>query len=345
MATRIPATVITGFLGAGKTSLIRHLLQESGGRRLALIINEFGDLGVDREILVGCGVRGCEDADIVELANGCLCCTVADDFLPTIQALLGRPTPPDHILIETSGLALPKPLVKAFGWPDVRTRVTVDGVVAVVDCEAVAAGRFAEKPDAVARERAVDLALAHDNPLEELFEEQLQCADIVLLNKTDRVPAAHLATVLAQITPVLRPGVKTLHTAHSVVDPRVVLGLAAAAEDDLNSRLSHHEAEGDDHDHDDFTSFVVALPAIADPGRLEARVQEAIARHDILRVKGFVAVDGKPMRHVIQAVGGRLERYYDRPWRADEARRSALVVIGKQGLDRTVVVQTLGGTL
>ena len=153
MLTKIPATVVTGFLGAGKTSLIRHLVGRAGGRRLAFIINEFGDLGIDREILLGCGLEGCVDEDVVELSNGCICCTVADDFLPTMRLLLDRPVPPEHIVIETSGLALPKPLLKAFAWPEVRTRATVDGVVAVIDAEAALAGLFAPDPGAVAAAR------------------------------------------------------------------------------------------------------------------------------------------------------------------------------------------------
>ena len=109
---KIPATVITGFLGAGKTTVIRHMLENSGGKRIALLINEFGDLGIDRELVTGCGIEGCQDENVMELANGCICCTVADDFLPTMETLLDRRAPPEHIVIETSGLALPKPLVK-----------------------------------------------------------------------------------------------------------------------------------------------------------------------------------------------------------------------------------------
>src|SRR5436305_5974672 len=190
---RVPATVITGFLGAGKTSLVRHLLAHVEGRRLAIIVNEFGELGIDRELLLGCGDEACRDEDIVELANGCLCCTVADDFLPTLTRLLPRPEPPDHIVVETSGLALPKPLVQAFAWPEIRTRMTVDGVVTVVDAAAAAEGRFAADPEAVTRQRAADPAIDHDNPLEDVFTDQLDCADLVILNKTDLVDRARLA--------------------------------------------------------------------------------------------------------------------------------------------------------
>ena len=340
---KIPATVITGFLGAGKTSLIRHLLATANGRRIALIINEFGELGIDREILAGCGVAGCADGDIVELANGCICCTVADDFLPTIEALLARDPPPEHIVIETSGLALPKPLIKAFNWPEVRTRVTVDGVIAVIDAAAVAAGTFAPDPEAVAAQRAADPALDHESPLEEVFEDQLLCADMVVLNKSDLVDHAEMARVRAEVGARLARAVKVVPTAHAAIDARVLLGLHAAAEDDLAARPSHHDGLAGDHDHDDFESFTVALGAIADPEALHRRLLAAIEAHAILRVKGFLDVPGKELRHVVQAVGARIERYYDRPWRAGEARLSRLVVIGEKGLDRAAVVASLGG--
>jgi cobalamin biosynthesis protein CobW len=340
---RIPATIITGFLGAGKTSLIRHLLANADGRRLALIINEFGDLGVDRELVTACGDAACPAEDVVELTNGCICCTVADDFLPTIEMLLGRAQPPDHIIIETSGLALPKPLVKAFNWPEVRARVTVDGVVAVIDAEAVAAGRFAADPAAVQAQREADPGLDHENPLEEVFEEQIQCADLVIVNKADRVSDEVLDGVMTGVGALLRPAVKMLPAAQGAVDPRVFLGLKAAAEDDLDSRPSHHELEGVEHDHDDFAGFVVDLPAVADIEGLERRILDAVAAHDILRIKGFIDVPDKPLRLAVQGVGPRLQHYYDRPWKAGEPRRSALVVIGQKGIDRAAITAMLQG--
>jgi cobalamin biosynthesis protein CobW len=335
MKRKIPATVITGFLGAGKTTLVRHLIANNQGRRIALIVNEFGDVGVDGGLLAACGAAGCREDDIIELANGCLCCTVADEFLPTMQALLDRPLPPDHIIIETSGLALPKPLVKAFHWPEIRSRVTVDGVVTVVDSAAVAAGRFADDPQAMAQPD-------HDNPLEEVFEDQLGSADLVLLNKADLLDADGLAQVHAEVSGRLRAGVKLVPTRQGVIEPVVVLGLSAAAEDDLDSRRSHHDG-ADGHDHDDFESFAVALPTVTDPAALEARLIAAIAGHDILRLKGFLAVEGKDARHVVQAVGTRLERYYDRPWHPGEDRLGRLVVIGQKGLDRPAIEAMVRG--
>ena len=337
MAARIPATVITGFLGAGKTSLIRHLIEHNQGRRLAFLINEFGDLGIDRELLLGCGIEGCGEDDVVELANGCLCCTVADDFLPAIEAILDRPRPPDHILIETSGLALPKPLVRAFNWPEVRARVTVDGVIAVVDAAAVAAGRFADDPAAVQAQRAADPSLDHDNPLEEVFADQLMCADMVVLNKTDLLGEPALAGVEAILAPDLRAGVHPVRSAHARVDAAALLGIAAAAEDDLGTRPSHHDAGDGEHDHDDFESFTVTLGAVADADALEARLKEVVQDHDILRIKGFLDRPGRARRAVLQGVGPRFQRYYDRDWHAGETRRSELVLIGLKGLDRAAI--------
>ena len=338
--SKVPTTVITGFLGAGKTTLIRHLLQNAKGRRLARIINEFGDVGVDGELVKGCNDDACPEDDIVELANGCICCTVADDFLPTMQKLLDRPNPPEHIIIETSGLALPKPLVKAFQWPDIRTRATVDGVVTLIDADAVAAGRFATDEVALAAARAADPNLDHDSPLEELFEEQLGCADMVILNKTDLVDAETLAKVEAQVDAETRPGVRIVRATQGAVDIAALLGITAAAEDDLDSRKSHID-DGEEHDHDDFDSFVVGGGDVTDLDALLAKLGEVIAAHDVLRIKGMAAIAGKPSRLVIQAVGPRVQHFFDRAWHADETRRTGLVVIGQKGLDQAAIEAAL----
>jgi len=333
---RIPATVITGFLGAGKTSMIRHLLQTANGKRLALIINEFGDIGVDGNILKACGADNCAEEDIVELANGCICCTVADDFVPTIEALLDRPDRIDHIIIETSGLALPKPLLKAFNWPAIRTRITVDGVVAVVDGPAYAAGLFADDQAAVEAQRQADDALDHDSPLAELFADQLACADLVVINKSDLLPADDAPRVAQELQAALRPSIKIIPARHGAIGADTLLGLGAAAEDDIDNRPSHHDGE-DDHEHDDFESFVVAFDAIAEPDALIVKLRAAAAAHDVLRMKGFIAVEGKDMRLLVQGVGDRYQHYFDRDWTPGEDRISRLVVIGLQGLDEAAI--------
>jgi len=343
MTTKIPATIVTGFLGAGKTSLIQNLLRNARGRRIALIINEFGELGVDGEIVKGCGIEDCPEENIVELANGCICCTVADDFLPTITALLDRPLPPEHIVIETSGLALPKPLIRAFNWPEVRTRVTVDGVIAVVDGPAAAAGRFADNPDAVDAQRKSDESLDHESPLAELFEDQINSADLIILNKNDQMSPDDRVAAKDVIDREMKRKAKLVLSSYGAIDPDVLLGLGAAAEDDLDTRFSHHELEGEDHDHDEFESFQIDMPALKAPEDLLERLKPAIATHDILRVKGFLDVAGRDMRLVLQGVGGRIQHYYDRAWASDEPRKGRLVVIGLKGLDRAAIEAAVKG--
>jgi cobalamin biosynthesis protein CobW len=334
--TRVPCTIVTGFLGAGKTTLVRHVLENAEGRRLGVIVNEFGDVGIDGEILKSCGIESCGEDSIVELANGCICCTVADDFVPALKGLLDRPQPPEHIVIETSGLALPKPLVRAFNWPEIASRVTVDGVVAVVDGAAVAAGRFADDPEALARQRAEDPSLDHDNPLEEVFEDQILCADLVVLNKADLMSADERRDVASQVGRTLPRAVKIVEVRNGRVPTSVLLGLGAAAEGDLAGRPSHHDNE-EGHDHDDFETFIVDLPAFDAPQQLVDRIEKVAQVHDVLRAKGFAEVKGKPMRLLVQGVGSRIQHQFDRPWKAGEARRGRLVVIGEKGLDQAAI--------
>jgi cobalamin biosynthesis protein CobW len=325
---KIPVTVITGFLGAGKTTLVRHLLQNPQGKRLAVIVNEFGDVGVDGEILRSCALPDCPEENIVELANGCICCTVADDFIPTIEALMALVPRPDHILIETSGLALPKPLLKAFDWPDIRSRITVDGVIAVADAEAVAAGRFAPDLARLQAQRAADDSIDHETPLSEVFEDQIACADLVLLTKSDLAGADGVAAARAVIAAEAPRPLPVIEVMEGVIDPRVILGLGAAAEDDIAARPSHHDAE-EEHDHEDFDSVVIDIAEQTDPQALAARIEALANDRRILRVKGYAAVAGKPMRLLVQAVGARVRVQYDRPWGADEARQGRLVVIAE----------------
>jgi cobalamin biosynthesis protein CobW len=342
-AARIPATIITGFLGAGKTTLVRHLLKNANGLKLAIIVNEFGSVGIDGETLRGCGIESCPEENIVELSNGCLCCTVAEDFIPTMQVLIDRPDPPQHILIETSGLALPKPLVKAFDWPSIRSRLTVDGVIAVVDAPAVASGRFADDPEAVARQREADPSVAHDNPLAEVYEDQLMAADLIVLNKTDLIDAETSAMLRRQVAAIVPRAVKIVTAREGRVDAGVLLGLGAAAEDDLAARPSHHDALDGAHEHDDFESFVVALPEVDDADALLARLKAIAETHDVLRMKGFAAVAGKPMRLAVQGVGARFRSAFDRAWISGEARLGQIVVIGETGLDRAAIETAIRG--
>ncbi|MGV5308023.1 cobalamin biosynthesis protein CobW [Pseudomonas aeruginosa] len=340
---KLPVTIVTGFLGAGKTTLLRHMLDNAEGRRIAVIVNEFGELGIDGEILKQCSI-GCSEEEaqgrVFELANGCLCCTVQEEFFPVMRELVARRGDLDQILIETSGLALPKPLVQAFQWPEIRNACTVDAVITVVDSPAVAAGTFAAHPEQVDQQRRQDPNLDHESPLHELFEDQLASADLVILNKADQLDAEALARVRAEIAGELPAAVKIVEASRGELPLPVLLGLNAEAELHIDGRPTHHDHEGhEDHDHDEFDSFHVDLPEVEEAALLEA-LGELVERHDILRIKGFAAIPGKPMRLLVQGVGKRFDRHFDRKWLADEARSTRLVVIGQE-LDQAAIANQL----
>ena len=351
MAAKIPVTIITGFLGSGKTTLIRHLLQNNQGRRIAVLVNEFGELGIDGDILRACPcpepteaaenetatnlpnlqtqIPNPQSPNIIELTNGCLCCTVQEEFLPTMLELLKRRDSLDCILIETSGLALPKPLVKAFRWQEIRNAATVDGVITVVDCEAVANGTLAHDLEALTAQRQADESLDHETPLQELFEDQLACADLVALNKTDLVDECTVTEVLSLIQQEVPRAVKIVRSDRGQLDPSILLGFNAAVEDNLETRPSHHDEE-EEHEHDDeITSTHLVWNQSFDPKVLQERLKALVEQQEIYRIKGFVAVPEKPMRMVLQGVGARFEQFYDRPWQPEEPRETRLVFIGR----------------
>ena len=346
MQTRkIPVTIVTGFLGSGKTTLLRHILQHAGGLRIAVIVNEFGELGIDGEILKGCGI-GCDEegreveGQLYELANGCLCCTVQEEFFPVMERLVERRGQIDHVLIETSGLALPKPLVQAFNWPQIKNSFTVDAVVTVVDGPAAVSGQFAENPQAVDAQRKADPNLDHESPLHELFEDQLSAADLVILNKTDLLDDAQLAAAETLIREEIPPQVKVVRAHRGQLDLHALLGLESASEDTIHLRHDHHgSADDPDHHHDDFDSVVVQAQ-VSSREALIAALQGLVENHTIYRVKGFAALPGAAMRLVVQGVGRRFDSYFDRRWQAGEAVASRFVLIGED-LDQATLQQAL----
>lgn len=336
---KIPVTIVTGFLGSGKTTLLRHILKHAGGLRIAVIVNEFGELGIDGEILKGCGI-GCDETgrevegQLYELANGCLCCTVQEEFFPVMEELVERRGQIDHVLIETSGLALPKPLVQAFNWPAIKNSFTVDAVVTVVDGPAAASGQFAADPHAVDAQRQADPNLDHESPLHELFEDQLSAADLVIVNKTDLIDEAQQAAVEALVREEIPPQVKIVRAQMGQLDLHTLLGLNAASEETIHLRHDHHGSADDpdhaDHHHDEFDSVIVEGRVSSREAAIHA-LQQIVQTHTIYRVKGFAALPGAPMRLVIQGVGRRFDSYFDRRWQADETplTLSRFVLIGE----------------
>jgi len=329
---KIPVTVITGFLGSGKTTVIRNLLQNKQGLRIAVLVNEFGEIGIDGELLKSCQI--CEDEDIpnspiVELTNGCLCCTVQEEFFPTMQVLLDKRDSLDAIVIETSGLALPKPLIQAFRWPEIRNGATVDGVITIVDAFALASGTLIGDLQAIESQRENDPNLEHETPIEELFEDQLACADLVLLSKTDLIEKQDELKVMQWLKSELRPGVRVLPIIEGQIDHQILLGFGASVEDNLSTRPSHHDEE-EEHEHDD---QINSLEWITDQQynleSLISQLKQLVSEYEIYRIKGFVKIANKPMRLVLQGVGQRFDTFYDRPWLTGEPQQTKLVFIGK----------------
>lgn len=330
MTKKIPVTIITGFLGSGKTTLIKNLLENANGRRLAIIVNEFGEMGIDGEILKSC----CPDeTDILELSNGCLCCTVQEEFLPMMLQLMERKESIDHIVIETSGLALPKPLLHAFNWPELKPQITVDAVVTVVDLVGQATGEICDR-ERVQAQRLSDDSLDHETPIEELFEDQLSCADLVVLTKKDLINESEYEGVKSIIVDKLRPNVKVITAINGVLSSEILLGINAEAENDLANRHSHHEedhANGLAHEHDDhIDSVVVEITAAHTPESLVETLKELVQEYEIYRIKGILNVENKPMRMILQGVSDRFEHYFDRKWSENEERKTKLVFIGDE---------------
>ena len=339
---KIPVTILTGFLGAGKTTLIRNLILKNKSKKLAVIINEFGDLGVDGEIVKQCSDETCPEENILELANGCICCTVADDFIPTMKSLLEGQYLPEHILIETSGLALPKPLLKAFEWPEIRSRLTVDSVLAVVDAEAVVNGIFAPQMSTELEEKQNQTYVEHETPLSEVFEDQINCSDVVLLTKPDLVE--NISDAKNIVIKEMERDVPILEVQNGDIGADVILGVNAAAETDLDNRRSHHDGF-DDHEHDDFDTFSITVPKILDVESFKLVLETIIRENDILRIKGFLRVESKPLNLLVQGVGKRLSVNFT-DTKIPVENTGNLVFIGEKGrIDQDVISAYLHSSL
>ena len=359
MSRRLPVTVITGFLGAGKTTVLRHLLTRSG-QRLAVMVNEFGSVGLDGDLIRSCGFCPDDEVDgrLVELNNGCLCCTVQDDFLPTMEQLLERADQLDGIVVETSGLALPRPLLQALDWPAIRSRVHVNGVVTLVDGEALAAGSPVADREALEQQRRDDPSLDHITAIDELFRDQLQAADLVLLSRADRLSSSQLDALQINLNEQTRPGTALLPVAHGAVDTSVVLGLEHHASEptDHHNHDHDHDHHGHDHDHDhdhdhhdhshvEMVSGSLRLEGEFDRAALEQLLPRLVSEHQVLRLKGRVWLPSKTLPLQLQMVGPRLNSWFEAAptaaWRPGSGAGVDLVVLSLQESATATIEQAL----
>ncbi len=324
--TQIPVTVLTGYLGAGKTTLLNRILSEEHGKRYAVIVNEFGEVGIDNELIVE------SDEEVYEMNNGCVCCTVRGDLIRVVEGLMKRPGTFDGILVETTGLADPGPVAQTFFMDeDVRAKARLDAVVTVADAKHLLQ-RLEDAPEA---------------------EDQIAFADVILLNKTDLVTPAELAKVERRIK-AINPHA-TVHKTErcSIAIDKVldrgafdldrILGLDP---DFLEADDHHHDHDHDhhdhdhdhdhdhhhhDHQHDDSVKSVALVSGTLDPEKFFPWVQKVTQEQgpDILRLKGILSFDKDDERYVLQGIHMLLEGNHQRAWKADEARKSKLVFIGR----------------
>lgn len=317
MLTRHPATILTGFLGSGKTTLLNRILEGSSGKKIAVIVNEFGEIGIDHQLVVR------SDEEIVELNNGCLCCTVRGDLIRIVDDIFSRYDNIDHLVIETTGLADPGPVIQSFIVDDrMQARLLLDAIVTTVDC------------------RHIWTQLASHEA-----QEQIAFADVILLNKIDLVEPVEVDRIERKVRSMNR--FAAVHrTERSAVDLDRILGLGAF---DLKNILSVAPdlLEEEDHEHDATVSSVcITAPGAVDSARFNKWMFDLVQARgaDLFRMKGILDLDAATRRFVFQGVHMTLDGRPGRAWAPGEARRNELVFIGRD-LDRLALEQGLASCM
>ena len=307
--SRLPVTIITGFLGSGKTTLLRYLINNSQ-KRLAIIVNEFGSVGLDGDLIKSCGLCPEDELEgrLIELNNGCLCCTVQDDFLPTMQRLLSLDNNLDGIVIETSGLALPRPLLQALAWPEIRSNVYINGLVTLVDGEALSQGTPIGDIKALEQQRLDDPSLDHLTPINELFKDQLELSDLVLVSRSDIINSEQLDKVLNEITPKIRETTQVIQIKNGEINPDLILGISS---EKINADSEEYLVDHDHH-HLNIESEIIRAENSVRSEDLITLLVKLVKDYQIIRLKGRCWIKGKSLPLQLQMVGPRIDSWFER---------------------------------
>ena len=307
MPSRIPVIVVSGFLGSGKTTFLKYLI-ENTNKKFGLLINEFGDIGIDGDLLKNCNSCNEESYDaIIELNNGCLCCTVQDDFVPSIQTLLKTNIDLDAIIIETSGLALPIPLLKALSWPEIRTSIYLDLVVVTVNGESMINGSPINDLFLINTQYKDTKKIDHFSSIEELFKEQLEVSDIVIVSRSDLISEKQFNLIKKDLQRKVKPNIPIIQSFNGETNLGFIF-------DSSIKKNNHRESITDEHDHSHamiFSDFI-QTDYFLEKDQFEFEMSQILENLNILRIKGRVWVPQKTLPLQVQIVGRKINTWYEK---------------------------------
>ena len=307
MLSRIPVIVVSGFLGSGKTTFLKYLIEKTN-KRFGLLINEFGDIGIDGDLLKNCrSCNGNSSESIIELNNGCVCCTVQDDFIPSIQTLLKTNIDLDAIIIETSGLALPIPLLKALNWPEIRASIYLDCVISTVNGESMIKGSPINDLFAIDNQYKDTKIIDHFTSVEELFKNQLEVSDIVLISRSDLITSKEFDLIKDTIKDKLNNNVPILKSFNGETN----LGFV------LNTSINKNRYQGfltskHDHTHAQIFSHFINSDYFLEKKQFEVEMNQILNDIEILRIKGRVWIPNKKIPLQVQIVGKKVNTWFEK---------------------------------
>ena len=326
---RIPVIVVSGFLGSGKTTFLRYLIKNTN-KKFGLLINEFGEVGIDGDLIKNC--NKCQDKGseaVIELNNGCLCCTVQDDFVPAIKTLLKLNTGIEVIIIETSGLALPIPLLKALNWPEIRTFIYLDLVVGLVNGETMLNGSPIYDLTEINNQFEQTKIIEHNSSINELFEEQLQVADVVLISRSDLLNEKEFFFIKEKIQEKIGIEVPVLKSINGKINLEFIFN-SNIDKRDFNEFMSE-DNDHDDHDHLEIFSESYKSDYFLDKQEFEMEMTKILNSINILRIKGRLWIPDKILPLQIQIVGKKINTWYE------EASSDCLRRIKKSGIELIMI--------